>query len=222
MTNNTPNNFVRFLRNNTALLVIIFCVLAISAVVIVASFSQPSTTVVTKPDNEDNKQAQQQPEDTQPTITTQRVFFGRPVDGDEITMEYSDLNEVMFVYNTTLGQWQTHRALDIKAEENSDVVAMFDGTVVDVGETFGYGNTVKIDHGNGVVATYAGLNNVHVLNGQTVSKNDVIGTVGTTASYEFADGAHLHLEVTENGNTVNPLPYVQGEVYREIEVTSAK
>ena len=79
------------------------------------------------------------------------------------------------------------------------------------------GNVVKIDHGDNVVATYASLGDVEVVKGQAVKKGDVIGEVSTTASYEFSDGAHLHLEVEVNGEAVNPTPYVKGEIYREVE-----
>ncbi|HIU90470.1 MAG TPA: M23 family metallopeptidase, partial [Candidatus Fimimonas merdipullorum] len=57
---------------------------------------------------------------------------------------------------------------------------------------------------------------VSVVEGQQVQKGEKIGVVSTTASYEFSDGAHLHLEVTENGNSVDPTPYVKGEIFREV------
>ena len=52
---------------------------------------------------------------------------------------------------------------------------------------------------------------------KTVKAGEKIGEVSTTASYEFSDGAHLHLEISKNGTAVDPMPYVKGEVYREVE-----
>ena len=95
---------------------------------------------------------------------------------------------------------------------------MYDGTVVDVAETYGMGNSITIDHGNGVVATYASLSNVQVVKGQVVDKGEKIATVSTSASYEFVDGNHLHLEVKKDGVHVDPMPYVNGEVYNEKEI----
>ena len=123
----------------------------------------------------------------------------------------------MFVFNKTLNMWKTHNALDLLAADGSKVVSMYDGVVLDVSESYGMGHVVKIDHGNNVIATYASLGDVKVVKGQEVQRGEQIGTVSTSASYEFFDGAHLHLEMTVNGKTVDPTPYVKGEVFREVE-----
>ncbi len=68
----------------------------------------------------------------------------------------------------------------------------------------GYGNYIIIDHGNGMSTVYAHCQSVNVKNGQTVTKGDVIGTVGTTG---WSTGNHLHFEVRKNGKAVNPLDY---------------
>ena len=86
-----------------------------------------------------------------------------------------------------------------------------------VGMEYSDGNIVKIDHGDNVVVTYASLSDVKVTKGQTVSKGDQIGSVSTSAGYEFGDGAHLHLEVAKDGKSVDPMPYVKGEIFREVE-----
>ena len=138
-----------------------------------------------------------------------------PVDYTSITMEYS---EEVSVFNKTLNYWSTHKALDLAAADGSKVVAMYDGTVIDVSETYGMGHIVKIDHGNNVVVTYASLSDVEVVKGDVVKQGDTIGAVSVTASYEFLDGAHLHLVVEENGKIVDPTPYVNGEIYREVTV----
>lgn len=217
MTNNTPNNFTRFLRNNAALLVIIFCVLAISAVVIVASVAKPSTTVVTNPTGNSDEPTVTPVDEPEPTPQIVRTYFTSPVSGATVTMDYTDLADVLFVFNSTLDTWQTHKAVDLSADEGASVCAMFDGTVVDVSENYGYGNTVKIDHGDGVVVTFASLGEVSVTNGQKVTRGEEIGTVGTSASYEFCDGAHVHVEVAKDGTSVDPRPYVHGEVFRDIQ-----
>lgn len=69
----------------------------------------------------------------------------------------------------------------------------------------GYGNYFMIDHGNGVSTFYAHCSDVYVSVGQTVSKGEIVGTVGSTG---WSTGAHLHFEVRINGSTVNPTDYL--------------
>ncbi len=210
------NKFARFLKNNAALLLIIFCVIAIATVVLAVTLApgndtpNPDIDVTVDPDDNVNN-----PDDNKPELI--KVYFQSPVDYTVVTMEYTDGEELLFVFNKTLNTWATHNALDLAAAEGTQVVSMYDGTVVDVYESYGMGNVVKIDHGDNVVATYASLGDVEVVKGQAVKKGDVIGEVSTTASYEFSDGAHLHLEVEVNGEAVDPTPYVKGEIYREVE-----
>lgn len=103
-----------------------------------------------------------------------------------------------------------HRGIDISGANaaGSLVVAGASGTVTEAGwSTGGYGNYVKIDHGNGVETLYAHMldNSLMVNVGDTVTKGQAVGRVGNTG-YSF--GAHLHFEVRINGNRINPAPYL--------------
>lgn len=223
------SKFSRFLKNNAALLLIIFCVLAIATVVLVVALTQqtsdiPDDPVVVNPNPDDGKKPDEPvinpPDVDKPEFI--KVYFRSPIDYTQITMEYTDGNELLFVFNKTLNMWKTHNAVDLAAADGTTVSAMYDGTVVDVSESYGMGNIVKIDHGDNVVVTYASLADVQVVKGQEVKQGEKIGTVSTTASYEFSDGAHLHLEVTKDGKTTDPMPYVNGEIFREVEAPAAE
>ncbi len=219
---NQTNKFTRFLRNNAALLLLIFCVVAISAVVIAVSVTDntPDTPVDGTPDIPDDTPVVDNPVDDtpKPVIIKEKIYFASPVAYQSVGMDYTD-EELLFVFNATLNQWSTHKGIDLIASENTPVTAMYDGTVIEVGESYGMGHYVKVDHGENVIATYASLSDIQVVAGQNVSKGEKLGAVSTTASYEFSDGAHLHLEVMENGVSVDPMKYVDGTAYREVERT---
>ena len=219
-----PSKFRRFLRNNAALLLLIFCVLAITAVILAVTLTRstptlPDDPVVNKPD--DNQPGNNTPDDDTPNTPSKKkikIYFEAPVNYSGIGMEFTDRGENMFVFNNTLEMWETHRALDLLADEGSEVKSMYEGTVIKVGSTFNDGGYVVIDHGDNVIATYASLKNVQVHEGQQLARGDVIGETSISASAEYIDGAHLHLKVTKNNVVVDPTPYVMGEIYREFEV----
>lgn len=218
-TTKKTNKFTRFLRNNAALLLLIFCVVAIATVVLAVTLTRdtsdnpviPDNPVVSDPGNDDKK-------DPQPTIKDKiKVYYASPVTYSSISMDYTDGKDTLFVFSSTLNDWASHKGVDLVATDGAAVNAMYDGTVIDVQETFAMGNIVTVDHGDNVIATYASLADVQVIKGQTVKKGDKLGTVSTTASNEFMDGAHLHLEVAKNGASVDPMPYVRGDIFKEIE-----
>lgn len=227
----SPNKFVRFLRNHAALLLLIFCVLAIAAVVLIVTLTDNNSTLIpdqptTVDPNDDNQTVN--PNDDTPVVEPNdptnevkepiKVYFQSPLDYEYVSMEYtSGEGENLFVYSSTLNMWTTHHGVDLVAADGTQVCSMFDGTVIDVTESYGMGGTVVVDHGDNVIATYSSLSDIQVVKGQEVMQGEVLGTVSTTASYEFVDGAHLHLEITENGDYVDPTQYINGEVFREIE-----
>ena len=221
---NNQSKFVKFVKNNVALLIIAFCAIALFAVVLVASFQTDTpidNPVVNNP--VDTPVADDEVPDPTPVIKTEivKVYYNSPLVYETEGMGYTNGDDVLFVYNSTLNVWKTHEGIDLIADEGTAVCAMFDGTVLDVSETYGMGNSITIDHGEGVIATYASLSDVKVVKGQVVNKGEKIATVSMSASYEFVDGNHLHLEVKKDGVHVDPMPYVNGEIYIEKEVKVA-
>ena len=100
-----------------------------------------------------------------------------------------------------------HLGIDVVSSKyGTDYIVAFDsGKVVYAGMNGSYGNVVYIDHGNGYQTRYAHQKYLSVSVGQTVSKGQVIGYMGTTGN---STGNHVHFEVRLNGNTVNPYDYV--------------
>lgn len=113
------------------------------------------------------------------------------------------------VYSTTLRQWMTHSGIDIAAAKDTDVYAVWGGTVDSVYEDDALGVTVVLTHSDGLRTTYANLApEPPVKEGQRVNANHLIGKVGDTAVAECADPSHLHFEIHKDGKAVNPLDYV--------------
>jgi murein DD-endopeptidase MepM/ murein hydrolase activator NlpD len=96
-----------------------------------------------------------------------------------------------------------HYGVDFAGSEGNAVYAVDAGTVVYSGwNTWGYGNLVIIDHGNGWQSLYAHLSAILVSCGQNVGQGDMIGLVGMTGG--TSTGPHLHFEISYNGAHVDP------------------
>jgi murein DD-endopeptidase MepM/ murein hydrolase activator NlpD len=98
--------------------------------------------------------------------------------------------------------WSGHLGIDIANRTGTPIRAADDGYVVMAGrDTWGYGNQVVIDHGNGFWTRYAHLNKIGVKAGDVVKKGQQIGTMGSTGR---STGPHLHFEVIQAGVRRNP------------------
>ena len=106
--------------------------------------------------------------------------------------------------NPVSGIYKRHTGTDIGASYGAAVVAANGGRVTLAGWNSGYGNCIIIDHGGGKATLYAHLSAYSVSSGQSVSKGQRIGSVGSTGN---STGPHLHFEVLINGTAVDPMQY---------------
>ena len=131
--------------------------------------------------------------------------FIKPVDG-EITVEYAKDN---LVYSNTLGEWVTHKGIDIQAAKTSVVKASADGTIKSIKNDPRYGLTVVVEHVNGFESIYANLLSTEFIKeGEEIKQGQGIGTVGNTAAFEIADEPHLHFELLKDGENLDPEIYI--------------
>ena len=98
-----------------------------------------------------------------------------------------------------------HWGIDVSAVFGTPIIASGGGIVTFAGQMQGYGYMVEIDHGYGVTSRYAHASKLLVYKGKRVQRKEVIAHVGSTGT---SDAPHLHFEILENGQAVNPLKYM--------------
>lgn len=99
-----------------------------------------------------------------------------------------------------------HLGVDLEADEGTEVYASNDGIVSLAAELKDYGNTVVISHGLGIYTLYLHLKEFKASIAQKVKKGDVIGISGNTG---YSVAPHLHFSVHVNGESVDPLAFVE-------------
>lgn len=110
-----------------------------------------------------------------------------------------------FGYRYIFGKTQFHKGVDFGAPIGTPIYATGNGVVTYSGMGTGYGRYVEISHGNGLVTRYGHLSASYVNVGDTVSANQQIGASGNSGR---STGPHLHYEVRQNGQAVNPQTYL--------------
>ncbi len=123
------------------------------------------------------------------------VSLSRPVSGS-ITSRYGSRSSL---------RSGAHTGLDIATASGTPVTPIASGTVTYAGYKGSYGNLVIVSHGNGIESYYAHCSKIFTAVGQTVDRSTVISAVGSTGN---STGPHLHLEIRQNGNTLNPENYL--------------
>lgn len=108
------------------------------------------------------------------------------------------------------GAWKYHSGLDIGASYGATVIASDTGNVSLAGWNGGYGNCVMINHNNGYYTLYGHLSSIAVSVGQSVSKGDTVGYVGSTGN---STGPHLHFEIRKGTDYLDPENYFSGLSY---------
>jgi len=98
-----------------------------------------------------------------------------------------------------------HPGIDFQGNRGDEAKCTANGKVIFAGWSGGYGNCVRIDHGNNIETLYCHLSHISVKNGQEVMAGQKIGEIGSTG---HSTGNHLHYEIRKNGKAVDPIKFL--------------
>lgn len=190
-------------------------VLAACALVLIAAITLTAVFVtrdngvsIEQPVPDDDKDEPDQPDEPDEPDTPSDVepVFSMPVQNAELGTTFT------FWHNQTLNRYNLHTGIDFKAEAGTSVTAAYAGTVESITDTILEGGKVVLDHGNGLKTEYASIDVAAGLKvGDSVAQGQTIGSVSAAADVmgnEFAEGAHLHFEVIEDGASIDPVAYL--------------
>lgn len=158
--------------------------------------SQPSVQPESSSSAGESAEASALPEQQQ---SSEDFSLTLPVSGAAITPFSGD----MLVKNETLGDWRTHNGVDYACAEGSAVSAPCSGKVTETGTDGRWSSVVTLEDASGRLWRVCGVNSPAVKPGDTVTAGQKLGTVGTI-SCECAEEAHIHLEVLQNGQYLDP------------------
>lgn len=166
--------------------------------------------VIETPDDGNNGEEPEEPsggdddEDDEPTAG--ETVLSLPVANVSVGTSYE------FWYNSTLNRYSLHTGVDFSAAAGTSVTAAAAGTIESITDNILEGGKIVIDHGDGLKTVYASIEvNAQLREGDTVAKGDALGTVSAevdTMGNEYNEGAHLHFEVTQDGESIDPVTYL--------------
>lgn len=131
--------------------------------------------------------------------TIRLLPFGRPVQG-KITSRYGKRKDPMNKKSAF------HTGIDFRGKRGDKIYATADGVVKKAFRNGGYGNYIKIEHGNGYTTSFSHMKKYLVRRGESIKRGQVIGLVGNTGR---STGPHLHYEVALDGKTINPYNFMK-------------
>ncbi len=135
--------------------------------------------------------------------TVKQPIFTLPIQSSEVQREYSG---DQLVFDPTMSDWRTHGGTDFSCDEGDAVMAVLDGSIAEIYEDAMKGTCIRLDHGAGLESLYCGLTvQDGIKTGQSVTAGQTIGRATGGNLSESAQTCHLHLEMRENGQAIDPM-----------------
>lgn len=135
------------------------------------------------------------------TVRTDIDYYDK--DSDEESQQKS-----LILYENT---YMPNTGILYASDESFDVISTLEGTVTKISKDELLGNVIEITHSSSLITTYYSINNVKVVEGQTLKQGDVIGTSGKNNISSTSDNMLL-FEVSLNGNNIDPENYYQTKI----------
>ena len=132
-------------------------------------------------------------------ITLDSIPIGPPLDTIIIQDTYGVRKHPI------IGLWQMHSGVDLIDTWHDTVYATASGVVRFASWNYGYGRCIEIEHAFGFTSKYAHLHKLFVKKDENVVKGQAIACMGSTGD---VTGQHLHYEISHDGKTIDPLPYI--------------
>lgn len=158
----------------------------------------PAQTTVSQPGAE-----KPEAKETGAKVQEKLPVFTFPVRGAEVQREYSG---AQLVFDETMGDWRTHNGTDFVCDEGDEVMAVLDGVVERIYEDGLLGACVVLDHGADLKSLYCGLTVAEGLReDQKLSAGQTLGRACGSILGESAQACHVHLELRESGQLIDPM-----------------
>ncbi|MBR5370311.1 MAG: M23 family metallopeptidase [Bacilli bacterium] len=141
---------------------------------------------------------------TDQSVTVKRGYY------DSSTDEDNQASSIIKHDNTYI----QNTGIDYVGENTFDVVSILNGIVINVKEDEELGKSVEIRHDNGIISIYQSLSEVYVNKDDVISQGVVIGRSGEN-KLDKDLGNHLHFEIYDNGQAVNPYNYLNTQITLE-------
>lgn len=157
------------------------------------------------------KDQQEKAKTTEGTVIAKALHFAesegllRPVSG-EILMPYSMDRSI---YYATMRDYRYNPALVLEAETGTRIAACATGKVINIFTNEEIGHAITMDLGDGYRLTYGQLEGINVTLNSYVNKGDMIASVAAPTKYYCVEGSNLYLEMTKDGEPVDPEPLFQ-------------
>ncbi len=163
----------------------------------VINLELPEDKVILSPEDEARAEAEEELLRSLWKIRSERLWNGgfiKPLE-NEVSTGYG----VKRIINGK--KLSIHKGIDIKAKDGEPVRAVNNGRIMLTRELFFGGRTIVIDHGDGLFSVYMHLSEYKVMEGDTVSKGEIIGLAGSTGR---TSGPHLHFTFKIGDLSINP------------------
>ena len=140
----------------------------------------------------------------EPSVTIGKNYYDYQSD------EESQIKAILKHDNTYI----QNTGIDYISDKVFDVISILDGTVVNTSDDESLGKIVEVKHNNGIISSYQSLGTINVKKGDIITQGQVLGTSGSN-ELDKELGNHLHFEIYDNGQAMNPMNYLNKEVKNE-------